>query len=993
MNAQRHDRVNVQLRVNGRAVEQEVPVATTLQQFLHAGLGLFDVKQGCGEGVCGACTVLLDGEAVAACLMLAAQASGRRVTTAAGLESAEDGPGAERVRALRSHLAAREAFQCGYCACGILVSACRFIASEGNTRSVREALSGNLCRCSGYQQMVEAMAAAAAGESPPEPKTLRDDLLQKLEGAARYPTDQQVSGALAGRVLWSGWPAANIRGIDTREAEALPGVEAVLTYRDVPGVNVSGTLIFGEDQPLLASDRVRSCGDAVALVAARTDDAAREAIRRIHVDYEPKPSVHDVLEALEPGAPQVGARSNVIAQFTHVKGDVERAFQQADAVLEGTYVCKSNDHACLERDGGTGWLDNGVLVLVTPTLTPHTVRSTVARGLGIREERIRIVTPRMGGSFGRYLVPSIESYLALLVFRTRKPVQLVLDREEALRRGTKRHAFRGRYRLGLKRDGTFLGLEADVIADAGPYPSLTPTVVAVFADEAAGAYEIPNLKVRARGVLTNNLLPAPMRGFGSQQINFGVESIVEKAARTLGLQPDEVRRKNYLRTRSDGYGGQVPDTRNPLGETMTRVVERLGPPPEPRAEWSVGRGVASTKAKYGYPYGMDDRFVARVSLSSAGRFTVESDVPDSGTGIVPGTVRLVARHLRLQQVPRYRISQEVIDDPSGFLLSRGRPPSRLRAGAFRRIENFQTSLAARSLAMTARMDPARLARLMRLTARPVNFFNRALNRVKALLFPFGLDSFIPRTSGTRGMLLAGGAALDAAERFRKAALEVAARALAAPVEEVELGPDGVHHVRDASRRIAWADVAREAGGELAALGQARLPPGNLIDPRSGNYVGSVDYMYASHGCDLAVNRETGEVRILRYVACHDVGKALDPETIRGQVLGGVVMGVGQALSEHLVTTQGSVQNAGLHDYLIPTSLDAPADVQVELVASGAGLGPEGARGIGESGAVAAPIAIANALYDALGVQLPTITATPEDIVNLVAMARGDRRSS
>jgi CO/xanthine dehydrogenase Mo-binding subunit/aerobic-type carbon monoxide dehydrogenase small subunit (CoxS/CutS family) len=972
--------VRVQLTINGRRVEQEIPAQTTLQEFLHHRLKFREVRYGCGEGVCGACAVLLDGEPVASCLLFAAQADGREITTARGLDNAT-----HHADLLREHLLAREAFQCGYCACGMLVSAAHHL-SAGNDQTaaaIRRALSGHLCRCTGYEQIVEAVVATSAGGNVPPVKYPRDDLRGKLDGSLRYPTDLHVDNTLVGRILWSEWPSAKIIDIDTREAEAIPGVEAVLTHKDIPGKNLSGANVFVEDQPLFAVDRVRSMAEVIAVVAARSEIAAAEAIRRIRVRYEPLPPVTDVLAALQPEAPQIGARGNVISQFTEIKGDVDAAFRQADLIVEETYRCDINDHACMELEGGSGWLEGDTLVLVIPAHSPYTARRAVARALKIREEKIRIIAPRLGGSFGKYLVTSIEGYLALLVQKTRQPVRLVLDRQEALRRANKRHPFAGRYRLGLKRDGAFLALEAEVTADAGAYVSLTPAVISIFAAEAAGAYEIPNLKILARGVLTNNLVTAPMRGFGSQQISFGIECIVEKAARELGIDPGVIRQKNYLTARRDGRGQKIPSSKICLDKTMEAVVRRLGPRPEPPPGWRVGRGLASIHAKYGYPYGFVDRFLARVAVDQNGRFTVESDLSDAGTGIASGMSRLVANYFGLKKVPAYVLSQDAVDDPSGFLFSRGRRPSRFRAGLFRFIERRQTLTAGGLQLILARQKAGVFIKLMRILARPVNFFNKTVSGIKTRLFPFGVDSFIPRISGSRSILMAGAAALNAAERFKKSALAKAARLLETSADQLEVDDDGIHHRSDLARRVTWAALAKQAGGTLAAVGEAHLPEGALLDPATGNQIGPVDHMDGSHGCDLAVNLETGEVRILRYVACHDVGRILDDETIRGQLLGGIVMGIGQALFEHIEVGGGKVQLAGLHDYLVPTSLDAPSGVEIELIESGEGLGPDGAKGVGEAGAVAAPIAVANALYDALGAQLTRIPATPEDIVNLL----------
>jgi nicotinate dehydrogenase large molybdopterin subunit len=954
--------VSVAMFVNGAAAECEVAATTTLQELLHDHLDHIDVKKGCGEGVCGSCTVLVDGQPTASCLKLALQAQDAQVVTAAGLPDAES---------LVAHFVAREAFQCGYCAPGILVSACHLLrqARPLPAGEIRAALAGHLCRCTGYQQMVEAIAAATAGELPPRAHQPRADLPAKLRGRARYPSDVIPAGALIGRILWSQQASARVEVIVSDAARAVPGVVRILTAADVPGDNVGGTSLFAGDQPLLADRVVRCTGDALALVAAETDAAARRALDLIEVRYTPLPAVLD---------PRDG-RAETVAQFTKVRGDDVQPLRDAHVVVEGTYRVAFNDHACMEREGGAGWMEGDDLVLTVTSLTPHTIRTSVARLLDLSESRVRIDVPRMGGSFGKYLMQGIEGHLALLVYATRRPVRLVLDRAEILGRSAKRHPFCGSYRLGLLRDGTFVGLEADVVADSGAYVGLTPTVVSVFADEAAGAYEIPNLRVVARGVRTNNLPSAPMRGFGSQQINFGIESVVEKAARTLGMDPAALRLRNFVRTRTNPQGDEI-DAPIPLAETMNQLTARLGPLPAAPPGWKVGRGLGAVRAKYGYPYGLVDRFVARLSVGADGRFLVESDIADSGTGIGSGLARLVARQMDLGVVPEYRVAAASARDPSGVSLTKdGAPPSALRAWLYGAIERLQIFLAAQAVVFSTRLTAARLPLMMRIGARPLNFISRGIGWVKSRLFGLGIDSFVPRTSGSRGMAIAGRAAVDAVGRLQVRARALAASALHIAAERVVFAGAGAADADAPARALGWGELARLAGGTLSAVGQATLPPGQLISARSGNQVGSADHMYASHGCDLAVHPQTGEVRILRYVACQDVGKAHDVETIRGQIIGGVAMGIGQALWESIPTAGGRVMLNGLHQYGVGTALDVPADIDVVLLESGSGLGPGGAKGVGEVGAVAAPIAVANALFDALGAQIDQVTVTPEQI--------------
>lgn len=977
----------IHFSVNGTPVEREVTPRTTLQELLHADLGRSEVKLGCAEGVCGACVVLIDGEPRASCLKLAVQADGRDIVTAAGLE-ALGGETALAHRALLAQVVARESFQCGYCAPGFMVSATHLVRSRRGSSAgeVKAALAGHLCRCTGYQQIIEAVTAAASGEPPPEAKEPRVDIRDKASGAVRYPTDEIFADQLIGKVLWSEQPFARVTAIDVAEASALPGVELVLTYRDIPGKNISGEGLFASDQPLLAEGQVRCRGDAIALVAARTDAVAREALRKIKVTYEPLPAVHDVRSAMEPGAPYLGGHRNIIAQFTEVHGDVDALFEGAEVIVEETYESGPNDHVCMEPEGGVGRWDGDTLELTITSLTPHAARAVIAKALDLPEDRIRIETPRMGGSFGKYLVPGVETLLALLASRATRPVRLVLDRREILERRAKRHPFWGRYRLALRRDGTFLALEADVIADAGPYVSLTPAVVAVFADEVTGAYEIPALRAVGRGVLTNNLPAAPMRGFGSQQIHFGIESIVEKAARAIGMDPAEIRAKNYVKTRSNGRGDRVVDPQIALRELTRRAASALGPRPQLDGDWVGGRGVAAVKCKYGYPYGMVDRFVVKVTLEADGRFFLESDVPDSGTGILAGAARIVARRLGLGSTPEARLARAILQDPSGHRLQHGRAAPFWRRWLYKATERLQGLQASKAMALVVRMEPPDEASILRIFARPINAMNRLLNSIKSRLFPYGIDSFVPRTSGSRGMLMVGGAAADAADRFHESAIGLAAPLLRVSSEELECSAEGVRRRAQPAECIPWTRIAEQAGGSLSALGQATLPFGLLFDPATGNQMGPIDSMFASHGVDLAVNRSTGEVKILRYAACQDVGKAQNPAAVRGQILGSIAMGIGQALLEKMVIERGEVKNATMLDYHVPTALDVPVDPVVIILESGGGRGPGGAKGVGEAGAVAAPIAIANALYDALGVQVTAIPVTPEDIVK-AALAR------
>jgi len=569
------------------------------------------------------------------------------------------------------------------------------------------------------------------------------------------------------------------------------------------------------------------------------------------------------------------------------------------------------------------------------------------------------------------------------VHHTGRAVRLVLSREEMLQRRTKRHPSYGHYRLALTRDGQFLGLETEVLTDAGPYVWLTPAVTAVIPAEAAGAYEIPNVRARARGVLTNNLITAPMRGYGSQQIGYGIEAIVERAAHELQMDPGELRRKNLKTHRTDGKGLAIDGAELALAQTIDVVQTRLGPRPNIRPGRIFGRGLATIHAKYGYPYGLGDRFAIKIRVDDAGHFSVESDIGDSGTAVPNEMVQLLARTLDLPQLPVYRQSQAAIDDPSGNDFSRGQALTWLQRNAYRFIEWLQTFSARQMLHITANIKLTTMMKVTKLISRPVNLLTATINKLKFALFPFGRDSFQPRFGSSRAVSMCALAVLDAVERLKKSARNTGGQLLGAEPGELLVDGHGVTHQGDPTRSATWAQLAAAAGGRLSAMGEGHNPDGQLFDPATGNQRGAIDFMDATHGCDLEINPETGEVRILNYVACHDVGYAFNREAVRGQILGGTMMGIGQALYENVRSIEGEVVNVGFHDYLVPTALEMPGNISVEILESGSGIGPNGSKGIGESAAVAAPVAIANALYDALGVQPARTPTTPEDIVEML----------
>ncbi|MCK4795082.1 MAG: molybdopterin-dependent oxidoreductase, partial [Desulfobacteraceae bacterium] len=436
----------------------------------------------------------------------------------------------------------------------------------------------------------------------------RHDAWDKVFGKTKYADDHTLPGILNGKVLRSEYPTAKILSIDTTSAEKLPGVRAVMTAKDVP--NNETVTRFGQTHEVggfeglyrvLANKKVRFMGEAVALVAGETEEIAEEAVKLIRVDYEPLPGVFDPVEAMKPGAYQVGeSESNIICNYKVRNGDTGKGFSLSDVIVENTYRVPFVEHAYLEPDSGVAWLDeDGVITIRSATQVIEHFRG-VADVLGIPHNKVRIIAPMVGGGFGSKEDIVTETYLALLVWKTRKPVKLTYTREEAILATSKRHPYIMKYRTGATRDGKLMALEAELISDAGGHIYLSPWVLLYSTVDATGPYNIPHVKVDAYTVLTNNTFTSANRGFGAPQVCFAYECQMDELARRLNLSPLEFRKKNYLKKGEALATGRVLDYAVETEQTAEKSLEALGEPSVPASPTEkIGQGIASGMTSYG----------------------------------------------------------------------------------------------------------------------------------------------------------------------------------------------------------------------------------------------------------------------------------------------------------------------------------------------------------------------------------------------------------
>lgn len=410
------------------------------------------------------------------------------------------------------------------------------------------------------------------------------DALDKVLGRAIYSEDMTFPGMLYGRVLRAGIPHALIEEIDTSRAEAMDGVACVLTAKDIKGRNLYG--IAFQDQPALAKEKVRYIGDPVALVAAETDEIARDAVKAIRVKYKELPVVTHPREGLAEGAPKVHEKGNLILHSKTVKGNVEEGFKQASVIVENTYRTHVQDHAYMETESGVGMIDSqGNLVIWSANQCPFRDRRQVAVVLGWRENRIRVIRATTGGAFGGKDDVTVEIHIGLMVLATGRPVRLVLDREESLMSQTKRHAIEIWTRWGATKDGKLCGMEGHVYGDTGAYAGLGPFVVKKCGIHLSGPYYIPNVKVASYSVYTNNIMASAMRGFGVMQAAVAHEAQMDELAQRLKINPLQFRLMNGLDRGLSTATGQVFAEGVGIKATLEKLKQVVLNDPSLRGYW------------------------------------------------------------------------------------------------------------------------------------------------------------------------------------------------------------------------------------------------------------------------------------------------------------------------------------------------------------------------------------------------------------------------
>jgi CO/xanthine dehydrogenase Mo-binding subunit len=466
------------------------------------------------------------------------------------------------------------------------------------------------------------------------------DERDKVLGKVVFADDYTMPGMIYAKVFRSTRPSAMIRRLDVTKAESLQGVVCVLTAKDVPN-NESVKNVVGQTtevglleatNQVLARDRVRYFGEPIALVAAETLETAKEALELIDVEYEDLPAVYDPLEARKPDAPKIHGENNVIASWKLRKGDVEKGFSQADVIVENTYRTPRQEHAHLEPESGVAWVDDMGVINIRYAAQVIEHYRDVATVLGLPESRVRVIGTLIGGGFGGKEDITVEVFLGLLAWKTRRPVKLAYTRDEMGFARHKRPPTILHYKHGARKDGRLVAMEAELVSDAGAYVYLTPWILIYSTVHCTGPYEIPNVKVDANSVLTNNIMTSAFRGFGGMEVAFAYESQMDELARKLGMHPVEFRKKNFFKKGSETANFQTITSDVLLGEAADKAMKALGSCSKGSGHKKTGRGLACIWQSYGRMTYLHDTSNAWVNLEMDGSAVVRSGIPDLGGG-------------------------------------------------------------------------------------------------------------------------------------------------------------------------------------------------------------------------------------------------------------------------------------------------------------------------------------------------------------------------
>ena len=916
--------------INGKRYDVLVESHETLSHVIRDKLGLTGTKIGCEQANCGACTVLVNDKAVLSCITPAMRFEGAKITTIEGLAENSE------LHRLQELFVEKGAIQCGFCTPGMVMTALDFVSKNENPTydEVRDALSGNVCRCTGYKKVIQAVVEYAKEIAESKNKSRRIEVIKvesnrkskhtvgigrpyieatkKVKGAADYADDIKIKNALHCKLLRSIYPHARILKIDTSKAEKLQGVRAVTIGSELP--EKFGVLPISHDETSMAIDKTRYIGEIVAAVAADTEEIASEALKLIEVKYQPIKEFLTIDESLQ----DVGEneRIHIYGKFNnnvHKKaelrfGDQQQGLKDADLVSKMSFEFEGINHGFTEPHAATAWWDENGLTIIAATQVPHYLHRSLAKVMDVPLSRVRVIKPYVGGGFGGKSDPfPHEMIISHLARKAGMPVKIRFSREEVFITNHGRHPSKMTLQLGVSKEGMFKVLDADIAIDGGAYGSFGVVTSYYNGVLLQAPYDIDNFGFRTFRVYTNKPQCGAMRGHGAVNSRFATETLIDDAAHKLKIDPVEIRLKNFLSPNTLTVG-QYRITSNGSRESLLKVAEQ--------SEWKRRHG----KLEFGHGLGVACGFF----ISGSALPIIRNELPQSVV------------YLKVDFDGRVLITSGASDIGQGS-------------------DTMLAMIVAEVLGIS--MD---------------KIFVLAAD---TLLTPVDMGSYSSRVT-----FMAGNAAKDAAEKLKKEILYTVAQRKGVFPEELNLSDERVFS-NDNSVNLNWMEAI-----DILTAGRGAVSiSGKYISPKlGGDFKGSgaglsPSYSFGACCAEVKVDTETGQVKILQVWGAHDCGKAINPLAVEGQLEGSWHMGLGQALTEQMKYYKGLLVNNNFLDYKIPTSRDTP-DIKCNIIETNDPEGPFGAKECGEGALHPIIPAITNAIFNAVGVRITKLPIMPEDIL-------------
>jgi CO/xanthine dehydrogenase Mo-binding subunit/aerobic-type carbon monoxide dehydrogenase small subunit (CoxS/CutS family) len=903
----------VTVTVNGKTVTHTVSSDESALDFLRNRLQLTGVKHGCSSGSCGACTIVVNQKAVKACCLPAWELNQKDVLTVEGLS--RDGA----LHPLQSAFLESGAVQCGYCTPGMLMASYALLCQNPHPDrpEIRKALKGNLCRCTGYIPIEEAVLSAS--KSLPSSSTMsaatgvgsspwRTDGIDKVTGKTRFTADMSVRDQLIAAPVWTPIPCGTLKKIHIEKALRLPGVDRILTWKDIPGMNAIGR--WRPDRPVLVKDKVRYWGDILALVVAESESAARCAADVVEVEVDSEPGLYTIREALDPNAIPLHDGGNIAASMTITKAP-EIPVNHDGLTLEDHFETGFVEHALLETEAALAFIDqSGVLTVIGPSQNVFFDRYEIQRILGIparRADQIRVVQAPTGAAFGKREDMAAQPLAALACWITRRPVKVVFSRQDSFRATTKRHPMQITTRTTLSKNGTLSHRDIKIDADTGAYTSWAPNILRKALVHAPGPYGIPSLCVTGRSIHTNSAFSGAMRGFGATQTILAGEYHMDHLAIQAGEDPLEFRLKNALTEQKSTATGQKLPTAYSLPSVLTAAADTFNWTGSARGKHrsgpvSTGYGIAGAFYGIGYGNAIPDKGQVLIRIDPDGEVNLSTGAIDYGQGSSTIFLQIVSEILG--------VSWKYLTITSGD--TRSTPDS-------------------------------------------------------------------GSTVASRQTFVTGNAVLKGCHALRNRLIPVAAELAETSPDLIHVDHNGWMTPRGSA--IPWMELIQHAARRNIVLTQKsrHINVTEKLDLTTGQ--GSVyrTYAFAAACAEVSVNLETGTIQVIRVVSAHDSGRIINPVLARSQVTGGVVMAAGFVLSESYLVNNGVPETQDFDTYRLMRSGDI-STIEVVFVETHDPFGPLGAKGLGEPATLAAAPAILNAVTDATGCRYSRVPVTPRKII-------------